>query len=87
LTRVDPDKYQTYMVEERNKRVIYIELWKALYGTLQAALLFWENLNEFLTKELGFTANPYDWCVVNRMIKGYIQKTFLKALNYIFHQE
>jgi hypothetical protein len=26
LTRVDPDKYQTYMVEERNKRVIYIEL-------------------------------------------------------------
>jgi hypothetical protein len=89
LTRVDPDKYQTYMVEERNKRVIYIELWKALYGTLQAALLFWEILNEFLTKELvGFTANPYDRCVVNRMIKGYIYtKTFLKALNYIFHQE
>jgi hypothetical protein len=26
LTQVDPDKYQTYMVEERNKRVIYIEL-------------------------------------------------------------
>jgi hypothetical protein len=47
---------------------------------LQAALLFWENLNEFLTKELGFTANPYDRCVVNRMIKGYIYKDIFKGI-------
>ena len=26
LTRVDPDKYQAYMVEENNKKVIYVEL-------------------------------------------------------------
>jgi hypothetical protein len=68
LTQVDPDKYRTYMSEENVKQVLYIELQKALYGTLQAALLFWENLTEFLTEEMGFTVNPYDSCVVNKMI-------------------
>jgi hypothetical protein len=47
LTRVDPDKYRTYMSEENGKQVLYVELQKALYGTLQAALLFWENLTKF----------------------------------------
>jgi hypothetical protein len=70
LTRVDPDKYRTFQVEEKGKKVIYVELQKALYGTLQASLLFWENLTKFLTEELGFTVNPYDRCVVNKMIKG-----------------
>jgi hypothetical protein len=70
LTRVDPEKYRKYVVEENGKQVLYVELQKALYGTLQAALLFWENLSSFLIDELGFTANPYDKCVVNKMIKG-----------------
>jgi hypothetical protein len=58
------------MSKENGKEVLYVELQKALYGTLQAALLFWENLTEFLTQELGFTANPYDSCVVNKIING-----------------
>jgi hypothetical protein len=70
LTRVDPEKYRTYMTEERGKKVLYVELRKALYGTLQAAMLFWENLTRFLTEELGFTVNPYDRCVVNKTIDG-----------------
>jgi hypothetical protein len=70
LTRVDPDKYRTFQVEEKGKKVINVELQKALYGTLQASLLFWENLTKFLMEELGFTVNPYDRCVVNKMIKG-----------------
>jgi hypothetical protein len=70
LTRVDPEKYRKYVVEENGKQVLYVELQKALYGTLQAALLFWENLSSFLIDELEFTANPYDKCVVNKMIKG-----------------
>ena len=71
LTRVDPDKYRTYMAYENGKQALYVELQKALYGTLQAALLFWEHLTEFLTKELGFTVNPYDSCVVNKEINGH----------------
>ena len=57
-------------MEEQEKPVIYTELDKALYGTLQAALLFWEDLSGFLIKELGFKPNPYDHCVVNKSIRG-----------------
>ena len=68
LARVDPSKYCKYMCEENGKKVMYVELQKALYGTLQAALLFWKDLTHFLTTELGFVVNPYDSCVVNKMI-------------------
>ena len=53
----------------KGKQVIYVRLLKALYGTLKAALLFWENLSDTL-QEWGFKINPYDWCVANKMING-----------------
>ncbi len=68
LTRVDPQKYVTYVIEERGKMVLYVKLKKALYGTLQAAMLFWANLMRFLTLKPGFTVNPHNRCVVNKMI-------------------
>jgi hypothetical protein len=43
---------------------------KALYGTLQAALLFWENLSGFLSNKLGFEENPNDPCVMNKNFNG-----------------
>jgi hypothetical protein len=60
LTQVDPNKYRTYLAKEHGKDVLYVELQKAQYGTLQASLLFWENLTEFLMQELSFETNPYD---------------------------
>ena len=69
LVKVDPS-YAEFVSKEKGKTVIYTELSKALYGTLQAALLFWQNLSNFLTKECGFIVNPYDWCVVNKDING-----------------
>ena len=68
LIRLDPS-YQAYLTYEGGKPVIYTQLSKALYGTLQAALLFWKNLTEFLL-EHGFKPNPYDSCVMNKMIEG-----------------
>ena len=50
--------------------MIHTELSKALYGTLQAALLFWRTLSGFLINKLGFEANPYNFCVVNKTING-----------------
>ena len=67
LLKVDPS-YSKYVTKERGKTIIFAELNKALYGTLQAALLFWKNLSGFLINELGFIVNPYDWCVVNKII-------------------
>jgi hypothetical protein len=71
LVRVDPAKDQKYVVKDRKGNdTLYVESTKALYGTCQAALLFWKNLSAFLINELGFTLNKYDKCVANKMIDG-----------------
>jgi len=57
------------MVIENDKKVIYFKFKKALYGTLQAALLFWKNLHTTLSG-WGFKANPYDPCVINQDVDG-----------------
>ena len=43
LARCDPTKYQPYLANEHGKTVLYVELVKALYGTICAALIFWHN--------------------------------------------
>ena len=44
MLKIDQSKYEKYVVQEYGKPVLYILLTKALYGTIQAALLFWKNL-------------------------------------------
>jgi hypothetical protein len=44
LTRFDPKLYSECITMEKGKPVLYVQLMKALYGTLQAALLFWQDL-------------------------------------------
>ena len=69
LIKVEPS-YQSFVCFERGQRIIYTCLNKALYGTLQAAMLFWKELTQFVTVDLGFTVNPYDLCVANKLIDG-----------------
>jgi hypothetical protein len=69
ILKIDPNLYTKYVAKENGKDVIYVILEKALYGTLQAALLFWQNLSGEL-KKWGFEINPYDFCVANKMING-----------------
>ena len=69
LVKIDPRLYRKYIQVERGKPVLYVELVKALYGTLRASLLFWRKLSAKLV-EWGFEINPYDWCVANKMING-----------------
>jgi hypothetical protein len=70
LIKVDPTVYQEHVVMEGVVPVIYARLSKALYGTLKAALLFWQEFSSMLIKDLGFIVNPYDECVVNKMVNG-----------------
>jgi Reverse transcriptase (RNA-dependent DNA polymerase) len=69
LLDIDHDMYAPFVTYEGKDKVLYVELLKALYGTLRAARLFWEKLSGKLL-EWGFEANPYDSCVVNKMING-----------------
>jgi len=75
LVKLDPKLYRKYVQTERGKSVLYVELKKALYGTLQAAFLFWKLLSGWL-QNWGFEINPYDWCVANKNIDG-LQCTIL----------
>ena len=69
LSKVDPSLYEEHATIENGKKVLYVKLKKALYGTVQASLLFWKNLTETLVS-WGFEINPYDWCVANKMVDG-----------------
>ena len=70
LLEIDHDLYASYVSMESGKKVMYVELLKALYGTLRAARLFWEKLQAKLVNEWGFTPNRYDSCMVNKMVGG-----------------
>eukprot|EP00957_Ditylum_brightwellii_P183358 13966408-Ditylum_brightwellii.AAC.1 len=45
LTKLDPKMYRPFLKNEKGKPIMYVQLKKALYGTLKAALLFWKNLS------------------------------------------
>jgi hypothetical protein len=49
-----------------------IELDKALYGTLEAAKLWYDNISTKLMAE-GFEPNPYDSCVFNKVNRDGLQ--------------
>ena len=70
LLEIDHEMYKDYVVVEKGERVMYMELLKALYGTLRAARLFWQKLSKQLIDEWGFILNKYDDCVVNKMVNG-----------------
>jgi hypothetical protein len=60
LVKIDPKLYQKYLLVKNGKSILYVQLKKTLYGTMQAALLFWKKLTKKL-KAWGFKKiNPYD---------------------------
>jgi KUP system potassium uptake protein len=61
--------YIPFVTIENGKRVLYLQLLKALYGCVQSALLWYELFTGTLM-DMGFTLNPYDPCVANKTING-----------------
>ena len=49
--------------------MIYVEVLKAIYGMLQAALLWYKQFRADL-EAIGFQFNKYDPCVANKMVEG-----------------
>jgi len=68
--KIRPNNIQkTHMVQQTWQTYVICTTKKALYGTLQAALLFWKLLSETL-QEWGFVLNPSDKFVANKNIEG-----------------
>ena len=69
LVELDYEKYAHLVVYENGKKVLYVIVEKALYGMLQAALLWYEKFRSDL-EGIGFKFNPYDPCIANRIVDG-----------------
>ena len=79
INKIDPSRYKKNITTENGKQVTYVKLEKSLYGTVQASLLFWQNLTKTLI-DWGFEVNPYDWCVANKTVNS-------KQLTIVWHVE
>lgn len=53
---------------------VYVELKKAVYGLLQAARKWYDKLSQIILS-LGYTKNPHDECVFNKIENGKILVT------------
>lgn len=71
MVAIDPAKYKPFLTfDSKGTPLLYVRMLKALYGMLRSALLFYLKLVKDL-KAYGFTLNPYDACVANKVINGH----------------
>ena len=77
LVKANKEKWRPHLQKENSKWVIYVSCDKAIYGTMNAALLADKKLAK-LFLEWGFVMNPYDPCVWNKMVDG-------KQMTIMFH--
>jgi hypothetical protein len=60
MVRVNPKIYRRYVTtDKRGNPVLYVQLYKSMYGLLRSALLFYRKLRAEL-EAFGFIINPYN---------------------------
>ena len=60
LEEIDPEYYKDFIyIDKRRRKCMYVEVKKAIYGTLKVSLLFWRKLSKSL-EEMGYQRNEYD---------------------------
>jgi hypothetical protein len=70
MVKTAPNIYRKYItVDAKDQPVLYVKLQKALYGCLRSALLFYLKFVGDIESQ-GFTINPYDPCIANKVING-----------------
>ena len=70
LAKVAPDVYEDYITTNRKgSKQLLEECLNALYGTMVAALLYYQKFTKSLKSKV-FEMNPYDPCVCNKIIEG-----------------
>ena len=67
LVDIDPERYGPCVNEWKGKKYLYAKAVKAIYGTLRAALLFYQLFYGQLS-EWGFIRNKYDMCTMNKIV-------------------
>ena len=71
MVKVAPNIYRKYVTQNtKGKPVLYVQVKKAVYGMMKSALLFYRKLVADLVS-IGFSINPSDPCVANKIIDGH----------------
>ena len=78
LCSIDP----TYRKFQRKDKKITVRLKKALYGCIQSAVLWYEELASTLER-IGFVKNPYDICSFDR-VRGHTTDRILVYVDDLF---
>ncbi len=69
LVEIAPEVYGQHVVYENGRKVLYVQVLRAIYGMLIAALLWYKQFRGALEKD-GLEFNPCDPCVANKMVNG-----------------
>ena len=75
LVELNQALYAPYVVMEKGRKVLYVVVLRAIYGMLEAALLWYKKFRNEL-EGVGFKFNPYDPCVANRVVRK-LQQTIV----------
>jgi len=67
LIKVAPNVYGPFIVFENGRKVLHLQVLKALYRMPQGALLWHKKFRSNL-ESIGYEFNPYDPCVANKII-------------------
>jgi hypothetical protein len=75
LVELNPELYGPYVVNKKTRKVLYVRALRAIYGMLEAALMWYKKFRHELEQD-GFQFNPYNPCVTNHEQNG-LQQTLL----------
>lgn len=69
LVEILPETYRNKVVIENEVKVLYLKSVRAIYGMLEAALMWYRRLRTDLEKE-EYIFHEYDPCIVTKVING-----------------
>jgi hypothetical protein len=70
LVKAAPEVYAPFVTtDKKGMKVLLVECWNVIYGTMIAGLLYYRKFSESLTEQ-GYVANAYNPCVWNKVIEG-----------------
>ena len=69
LEMINPKLNQNFVVVEKGKKVLCVEIQKVICGILKASLLFWDQVSQDFSS-WGFDISLYKCCITNKMING-----------------
>jgi hypothetical protein len=66
MVQIAQQVYRKFVtVDRKGTPILYVKLQKALYGLMQASLLFYRKLRKEM-EQYGFMINPYEPCIANK---------------------